>query len=62
MRLYNTDHGPAREDEPGVLTVVDLSDLSDLVRDGGRDEGVDHHIDQVADGAVEFARADQHAF
>ena len=37
MRLYNTDHGPAREDEPGVLTVVDLSDLGDLVRDGGLD-------------------------
>jgi len=37
MRLYNTDHGPAREDEPGVLSVVDLSDLGDLVRDGGLD-------------------------
>jgi len=37
MRLYNTDHGPAREDEPGVLTVVDLSDLGDLVRDGDLD-------------------------
>src|ERR1700692_4717630 len=37
MRLYNTDHGPAREDEPGVLTVLDLSDLGDVVRDGGLD-------------------------
>jgi 2-keto-4-pentenoate hydratase/2-oxohepta-3-ene-1,7-dioic acid hydratase in catechol pathway len=37
MRLYNTEHGPAREDEPGVLTVVDLSDLGDVVRDGGLD-------------------------
>jgi 2-keto-4-pentenoate hydratase/2-oxohepta-3-ene-1,7-dioic acid hydratase in catechol pathway len=37
MRLYNTDQGPAREDEPGVLTVVDLPDLGDLVRDGGLD-------------------------
>jgi hypothetical protein len=37
MRLYNTDHGPAREDEPGVLTVVDLPDLGDVVRDGGLD-------------------------
>jgi 2-keto-4-pentenoate hydratase/2-oxohepta-3-ene-1,7-dioic acid hydratase in catechol pathway len=35
MRLYNTDQGPAREDEPGVLTVVDLPDLGDVVRDGG---------------------------
>jgi 2-keto-4-pentenoate hydratase/2-oxohepta-3-ene-1,7-dioic acid hydratase in catechol pathway len=35
MRLYNTDRGPAREDEPGVLTVVDLPDLGDVVRDGG---------------------------
>ncbi len=37
MRLYNTDHGPAREDEPGILTVVDLPDLGDVVRDGGLD-------------------------
>ena len=37
MRLYNTDRGPAREDEPGVLTVVDLPDLGDVVRDGGLD-------------------------
>jgi 2-keto-4-pentenoate hydratase/2-oxohepta-3-ene-1,7-dioic acid hydratase in catechol pathway len=37
MRLYNTDHGPAREDEPGVLAVVDLPDLGDLLRDGGLD-------------------------
>jgi 2-keto-4-pentenoate hydratase/2-oxohepta-3-ene-1,7-dioic acid hydratase in catechol pathway len=35
MRLYNTEHGPAREDESGVLTVVDLPDLGDVVRDGG---------------------------
>jgi 2-keto-4-pentenoate hydratase/2-oxohepta-3-ene-1,7-dioic acid hydratase in catechol pathway len=35
MRLYNTDQGPAREDEPGVLTVVDLPDLGEMVRDGG---------------------------
>ena len=34
MRLYNTDRGPAREDEPGVLTVVDLPDLGEVVRDG----------------------------
>jgi 2-keto-4-pentenoate hydratase/2-oxohepta-3-ene-1,7-dioic acid hydratase in catechol pathway len=34
MRLYNTDKGPAREDEPGILTVVDLPDLGDVVRDG----------------------------
>jgi 2-keto-4-pentenoate hydratase/2-oxohepta-3-ene-1,7-dioic acid hydratase in catechol pathway len=33
MRLYNTHQGPAREDEPGVLTVVDLPDLGDVVRD-----------------------------
>jgi 2-keto-4-pentenoate hydratase/2-oxohepta-3-ene-1,7-dioic acid hydratase in catechol pathway len=37
MRLYNTDQGPAREDEPGILTVVDLPDLGDVVRDGGVD-------------------------
>src|SRR5260370_32339396 len=37
MRLYNTEHGPAREDEPGILTVVDLPDLGDVVRDGGLD-------------------------
>jgi 2-keto-4-pentenoate hydratase/2-oxohepta-3-ene-1,7-dioic acid hydratase in catechol pathway len=37
MRLYNTEHGPAREDEPGILTVVDLPDLGDAVRDGGLD-------------------------
>jgi 2-keto-4-pentenoate hydratase/2-oxohepta-3-ene-1,7-dioic acid hydratase in catechol pathway len=37
MRLYNTEHGPAREDEPGILTVVDLSDLGDVLRDGGLD-------------------------
>src|SRR4029077_5733681 len=37
MHLYNTDQGPAREDEPGVLTVVDLPDLGDVVRDGGLD-------------------------
>jgi 2-keto-4-pentenoate hydratase/2-oxohepta-3-ene-1,7-dioic acid hydratase in catechol pathway len=37
MRLYNTDHGPAREDEPGILTIVDLPDLGDVVRDGGLD-------------------------
>jgi len=37
MRLYNTDQGPAREDGPGVLTVVDLPDLGDVVRDGGLD-------------------------
>ena len=43
MRLYNTDHGPAREDEPGILTVVDLPDLGDLVRDGGLD-----HIESAA--------------
>ena len=35
MRLYNTDRGPAREDEPGVLTVVDLPDLGDVIREGG---------------------------
>jgi 2-keto-4-pentenoate hydratase/2-oxohepta-3-ene-1,7-dioic acid hydratase in catechol pathway len=34
MRLYNTDQGPAREDEPGALAVVDLPDLGDVVRDG----------------------------
>ena len=32
MRLYNTGHGPAREDEPGILTVVDFPDLGDVVR------------------------------
>jgi 2-keto-4-pentenoate hydratase/2-oxohepta-3-ene-1,7-dioic acid hydratase in catechol pathway len=37
MRLYNTDRGPAREDEPGVLTVVDLLDLGEVVRDGALD-------------------------
>src|ERR1700720_2601831 len=37
MRLYNTEHGPAREAEPGILTVVDLPDLGDVVRDGGLD-------------------------
>jgi 2-keto-4-pentenoate hydratase/2-oxohepta-3-ene-1,7-dioic acid hydratase in catechol pathway len=37
MRLYNTDHGPAREEEPGILTVVDLPDLGDVVRDAGLD-------------------------
>jgi 2-keto-4-pentenoate hydratase/2-oxohepta-3-ene-1,7-dioic acid hydratase in catechol pathway len=37
MRLYNTDRGPAREDEPGILTVVDLPDLGEVVRDGGLD-------------------------
>ena len=37
MRLYNTEHGPAREDEPGILTVVDLHDLGDVVREGGLD-------------------------
>ena len=37
MRLYNTNQGPAREDEPGVLTVVDLPDLGDVVREGGLD-------------------------
>jgi len=37
MRLYNTDHGPAREDAPGILTVIDLPDLGDVVRDGGLD-------------------------
>ena len=31
-------------------------------RDGGRHKGVNQHIDQVADGAVELAHADQHAF
>ena len=35
MRLYNTDLGPAREDETGVLTVVDMPDLGDVIRDGG---------------------------
>jgi len=33
MRLYNTEHGPAREDEPGILTVVDLPDLGGGLRD-----------------------------
>jgi hypothetical protein len=28
---------------------------------GGRYESVNHHIEQVADGPVELARADQHA-
>ena len=37
MRLYNTDRGPAREDEPGVLSLVDLPDLGQVVRDGGLD-------------------------
>jgi len=37
MRLYNTEHGPAREAEPGILTIVDLPDLGDVVRDGGLD-------------------------
>src|SRR5258708_2024961 len=37
MRLYDTEHGPAREDEPGILTVVDLPGLGDVVRDGGLD-------------------------
>jgi 2-keto-4-pentenoate hydratase/2-oxohepta-3-ene-1,7-dioic acid hydratase in catechol pathway len=37
MRLYNTEHGPGREDESGILTVVDLPDLGDVVRDGGLD-------------------------
>src|ERR1700758_1516445 len=37
MRLYNTDQGPAREDEPGVLSLVDLPDLGEVVRDGGLD-------------------------
>jgi 2-keto-4-pentenoate hydratase/2-oxohepta-3-ene-1,7-dioic acid hydratase in catechol pathway len=35
MRLYNTDKGTAREDEPGILTVVDPSDLGDVVRNDG---------------------------
>jgi len=35
MRLYNTDLGPAREDETGVLTVVDMSDLGDVLLVGG---------------------------
>ena len=39
MRLYNTDQGPAREDEPGVLTVVDLPDLGDVVRDARFEAG-----------------------
>jgi hypothetical protein len=42
MRLYNTDQGPAREDEPGILTVVDLSDLGDVVRDGGLRRQIDY--------------------
>jgi len=37
MRLYNTDQGPATEDEPGILTVADLPDLGDVVRDAGLD-------------------------
>jgi 2-keto-4-pentenoate hydratase/2-oxohepta-3-ene-1,7-dioic acid hydratase in catechol pathway len=40
MRLYNTDQGPAREDEPGILTVVDLPDLGEVLREGGLDRVV----------------------
>jgi 2-keto-4-pentenoate hydratase/2-oxohepta-3-ene-1,7-dioic acid hydratase in catechol pathway len=37
MRLYSTDHGPAREDEPGVLSVLNLQDLGEELRNGGLD-------------------------
>jgi 2-keto-4-pentenoate hydratase/2-oxohepta-3-ene-1,7-dioic acid hydratase in catechol pathway len=37
MRLYNTDKGPAREDEPGILSVLDLPELGELVRNGWLD-------------------------
>ncbi|MEU5761254.1 fumarylacetoacetate hydrolase family protein [Nocardia sp. NPDC047648] len=38
LRLYNTDQGPAREDRPGVLTILDLPDLGDLIRTGRLDD------------------------
>ena len=38
MRLYNTDQGPAREDEPGVLSVLDLPELGYVLQSGGLDQ------------------------
>ena len=39
MRLYTTDHGIAREDEPGVLSILDLPepDLGALLWGRGLD-------------------------
>jgi hypothetical protein len=45
-----------------VLIVSPLRASDARLREGGRDEGINHHVDQFTDWSVWLAHADQHAF